>query len=231
MHVTPAMDTRLNPTDSPRTAHQEVRDALRQAILRGSLPSGTRLIQADIAREFGVSTTPVREALRDLVTEGLIDLGPHRGAVVTVLDAEDLREIHELTRMLEPEAVRLTAEYAVDADDLSWLDRAEEIAHRMEATTDVGVWVDLNREFHSALVASLPRRRMLNMLQGLRDAAAPYVGLALRQRGYPHRLANDHHRWLIEAIRAGEGQLAARIAQHHVDLTAETLAQSPALQG
>jgi DNA-binding GntR family transcriptional regulator len=207
---------------SRRTAHEYVRDSLRQAILRGSVAGGQRLVQADLARELGVSTTPVREALRDLATEGLITLDAHRGAIVKQLTYEELLEIHELTKLLEPEAMRLAAA----AGDMACLDRADHLADLMEQEKDIGAWVDLNRQFHSALVECVKRRRLLGILQGLRDTAAPYIGLALQQRGYPHDLANEHHRDLVAAIRDGDGERAAAIAAAHVDLTAEALEEA-----
>jgi DNA-binding GntR family transcriptional regulator len=204
---------------SRRTAHEYVRDSLRRAILRGNILGGERLVQADIASELGVSTTPVREALRDLATEGLITLDAHRGAVVKKLNYEDLHEIHELTRLLEPEAFRLAAQ----AEDKSFLADAHALVEQMEATHDPGVWSDLNRKFHSVLVTGLPKRRLLTLLQGLRDASAPYIALALKQSDYPHELANRHHRQLLEAIRAGDGQLAAEITREHAGLSAQVL--------
>ena len=75
-----------------QTAHEYVREVLRRSILNGDLPGGSRLVQAELAATLEVSTTPIREALRDLASEGLVRFDPHRGAVVTELDDEDLRD-------------------------------------------------------------------------------------------------------------------------------------------
>lgn len=204
---------------SRRTAHEYVRDSLRLAILRGSLPGGTRLVQADLATELGVSTTPVREALRDLATEGLIELDAHRGAVVKKLAYSELVEIHDLTRILEPEAMRLAAE----ASDHASLERAEQLADEMDTETDVGRWVDLNRQFHESLVELVDNKRLRDILRGLRDTAAPYIGLALQAQDYRFPSANKHHRSLIRLIRKGDGDAAAKMAADHVDLTLRAL--------
>ena len=203
-----------------RTAHEYVRDSLRVAILRRSIPGGTRLVQSEIAKELGVSTTPVREALRDLATEGLIDLDAHRGAIVKKLDYHELVEIYDLTRILDPEAMRLAAR---SSDRGANLDRAQELVEEMDRETDVGRWVDLNRQFHEMLSASVHSKRLLGILKGLRDAAAPYTGLAMQQSEYRRDVANDHHRQLIEALRAGDEDLAAKLASEHVDLTTRVL--------
>ena len=207
----------LDVGDAPphRTAHEYVRDALRRAILRGTAPAGTRLVQADLARELGVSTTPVREALRDLATEGQIDLDAHRGAVVRRLRAEDLVEIHELMRLLDPEAMRLAAELGPHAA----LDEAEELADRMEQEQDVAAWVLLNLRFHGLLVDAVDRPRLLGILSGLRDTVAPYTALALRRPGYPLDVANRHHRILLDSVRQGDAVTASVTSAEHVDLT------------
>ena len=94
-------------TGGRRTAHEFVKDSLRRAILRGDLSGGARLIQADLAAMLNVSTTPVREALRDLATEGLITLDRHRGGVVRELNwLELMEEIRLIRQQLEPLAVR-----------------------------------------------------------------------------------------------------------------------------
>jgi DNA-binding GntR family transcriptional regulator len=209
------------PDGARRTAHEYVRDSIRQAILRGSLRGGTRLVQGELAEELGVSTTPVREALRDLATEGLVHLDAHRGAVVRSLTYDDLLQIRDLTKLLEPEAVRLAA--AVVSRERSWLDECEALADEMEATSDIGEWADLNRRFHERMVSCVDRDRLLGILRGLRDAAAPYVGLAMQQRGYPLELANRHHRQIIAAMRAADADGAAAIASDHVDLAWRTL--------
>lgn len=204
-----------------QTAHEYVREAVRSAILRGSLTGGARLIQADLASELGVSTTPVREALRDLATEGLITLDAHRGAVVKQLAYDELVEIQTLIRLLEPEAMRRAA---TSKGSKEHLEDAETCARQMAVETDVGRWVELNRQFHELLASSLAGGRLHGILLGLRSAAAPYTALALRQQAYQLDLANDHHQALVDAIRAGKARTAERLAREHVDLTTRTLA-------
>lgn len=216
-------------TGNRRTAHEYVRDSIRVAILRGTIGGGTRLVQSDIARELGVSTTPVREALRDLASEGLIDLDAHRGAMVKRYDYAELMEIHDLTKLLEPEAIRLAAAHP---DRAASVERASQLADRMEAETDVGRWVDLNRQFHAALISCIERRRLLAILKGLRDTVAPYVGLALQHDDYRLKAANKHHRQLVTAVRKGDGERGAKLSSAHVDLTTKALeAARDALEG
>jgi DNA-binding GntR family transcriptional regulator len=209
----------LSQSGNRRTAHEYVRDTLRMAILRGAVSGGTRLVQADIATELGVSTTPVREALRDLASEGLIDLDAHRGAVVKKFRYDELVEIHDLTKLLEPEAMR----FAAEAADPKVVVAAEALADEMEAESDVGRWVELNRTFHECLVSGIGRPRLLNVLKGLRDTTAPYIGLALQHEDYRLGRANRHHRQLIAAVRTGDVAQAVELSSLHVDLTTQVL--------
>ncbi|WP_158542874.1 GntR family transcriptional regulator [Phytoactinopolyspora halophila] len=206
-----------------RTAHEFVRETLREGILRGDLEGGTRLVQADIAHELGVSTTPVREALRDLATEGLVRLDAHRGAIVNKLTFDDLREIVELCRLVEPEAMRQVVEIA--DDDL--VQRARSLAEQMQQETDSARWAELNRAFHAQLVEAIPSQRLRNLLRGLRDSAAPYVALALRHRGDDQfELANEQHGQILEALASGEADRCADLTRTHVDLTLRAIDES-----
>lgn len=205
-----------------RTAHELVRDTLRRAILRGTITGGTRLVQSEIAAELGVSTTPVREALRDLATEGLIDLDAHRGATVHRLHREEVLEIYSLRRILEPEAMR-----RVEALDEETLTRAEEIERHMEAATDIGTWADLNREFHGMLVASLATPRLRSILSNLQDGAAPYVGLILQTATGLRHSAGHEHRELLDALQARDGDRAAAITAAHLEKTIRALQETP----
>jgi DNA-binding GntR family transcriptional regulator len=194
---------------SRRTAHELVRDTLRRAILRGTLPGGLRLVQAEIAAQLEVSTTPVREALRDLATEGLIRLDAHRGAIVRELDYSEVEEIYDLRKLLEPEALRRAAENITEEE----LEHAASLQAQMDGVTDAGVWADLNREFHATLVRAARAPRLINILQNLRDSAAPYVGLSLQASEEKRRLANDQHREILEAMRAGDADKGVTLGQ------------------
>ena len=200
---------------SRRTAHELVRDTLRRQILDGTLDGGTRLVQADIATQLRVSTTPVREALRDLATEGLIRLDAHRGATVVALDLDDVREVYELRKVLEPLAMRWAATRITPAE----LDRAAQLQARMDTEGDPAVWVGLNAEFHKLLTAAAQSPRLGAMLQRLHDSSVQYIGLSFSYR--PSQMAHgnrDHHR-LLTALRAGDADGAAAGIDGHLSST------------
>ncbi|MDG4823144.1 GntR family transcriptional regulator [Asanoa sp. WMMD1127] len=213
------MEAQLIPGER-RTAHQMVRDSLRRAILDGTLPAGSRLVQADIAARLRVSTTPVREALRDLASEGLIRLDAHRGAVVRETSVHEVREIYLIRRLLEPEAVRQAA-LSLTPETLAALERLQT---DLDATRDPARWIALNREFHRLLNSAGGLHRLAEILNHLDDNVAVYVNMALRATEADHLdTTNRYHHQLLEACRDGDGDSAAKLAVDHLHQTLQTV--------
>lgn len=204
-------------TGGRRTAHEFVKDSLRRAILRGDLSGGARLIQADLATMLSVSTTPVREALRDLATEGLITLDRHRGGVVRELNWQEMEEIRLIRHQLEPLAIRLVVEKITDEE----LRDAERLRERMSKERDLGNWVELNTQFHLVFHDSTGVTRLASILKGFEEASAVYVAQAQRWHPEIRRRANDEHRALIEAFRRRDAARAAAVMQGHAAMPIE----------
>lgn len=196
------------------TAHEFARETLRRAILRGHLAGGVRLVQADLAAYLHVSTTPIREALRDLATEGLVVLDRHRGGIVRELSQGEMQDIATLRSLIEPTAVSLAVERISEAE----LDAAEAYCRKMAEETDVGTWLELNRKFHYIFHEATRSSRMSSILNSLQDGASVYVGQV--QHGYPEirRISNLQHAALVKAARARDKQEAIRIQTNHVSL-------------
>ncbi len=194
---------------APRTAHSYAYESLRSKILTGELAPGAPLIQANLAKDLGVSMTPVREALRDLATEGLVTLLAHKGAAVTQLDLADAKEIHHIRLKLEPDTTRL----AVDHVTLDVLNRAEDLYSDMSQTADHR-WVVCNRDFHKLLLSPAPAPRLVGILSGLLEAAALYVPLAIS-----HRVGPDpqvEHRAILDAYLRRDPEAAAEAVAAHI---------------
>lgn len=177
-----------------RTAHEYVRTELRAAILEGELSGGTRLLQSEIASQLGVSTTPVREALRDLATEGLVFFTAHQGAVVRTLSLEEVREIYELRMLLEPLLIRRVVGQIGEES----LKRARTLWYQMDIEKDPGVWVQLNQAFHKVFAEPEEGSQLAYILAGLRDRAAAYVGVSLKARPEQMHQANADHGQMLE---------------------------------
>lgn len=204
-------------TEGRRTAHEFVKDSLRRAILRGDVSGGARLIQADLASMLSVSTTPVREALRDLATEGLITLDRHRGGVVRELNWHEMEEIRLIRQQLEPLAVRLV----VEGITYEQLEEAERLREQMAKERDLGNWVELNTQFHLVFHESTGATRLASILKGFEEASAVYVAQAQRWHPEIRRKADDEHQALIKAFRARDGDRAAAVMRGHAAMPIE----------
>jgi DNA-binding GntR family transcriptional regulator len=172
-------------------------------------------VQAELASQLGVSTTPVREALRDMASEGLVVFDPHRGAIVRPLDMEEVREIYELRITLEPLMVRRVADLITDEQ----LDRADGLAARMRIETNLSTWVELNREFHSVFSEIGEGSRLAGILASLRDSASAYVSLSLEARPEQVPQANHEHDELVKLYRERDADGALELTLQHLRST------------
>src|SRR3954454_7882213 len=154
----------------PVTRAHAVADELRRRILVGELPPGTRLRQLDVARELGVSTTPVREAFTSLAREGLIPQGARPGVFVFSPSQDDVRERYEIRVALEPLAAGLAAK-AMPGETLEQLEALR--GERKKAVTkDPDRYAsELDPHFHALIAESAGRPRLAELLAGLRDGA------------------------------------------------------------
>lgn len=197
---------------SRQTAHEFVRETLRRSILSGELPGGTRLVQSELAEALDVSTTPIREALRDLASEGLVKLDAHRGGIVHELQAEELLEIYEIRRILEPEAMRMAVGRM--SDDV--IDRAVKLHERMQESEISADFITLNREFHLTIYDAVDSPRLIGILQGLLDASAMYVSASILARPQLRLQAVADHSDILDALRARDPARAAQAMLDHI---------------
>ncbi len=211
-------DESMNPA-IPRTAHSYAYETLREQILSGTLAPGAPLVQTTLADQLSISMTPIREALRDLATEGLVTQSPHRGAIVTVVDVADALEINEIRLKLEPAAAAEAVLVISDAD----LEIAEQLHARLLNATDEE-FVALNREFHAHLLASTPSKRLRGILTSLLEVAALYVGVALSHRQGP---APQHeHREILDAYKSRNPEAAAEAVASHIRSSLRSLKEA-----
>jgi len=197
-----------------QTAHVYVRETIRLAILNGQLPGGTRLVQSDIAKRLDVSTTPVREALRDLASENLIRIDPHRGGVVCELDENDVQEVYQIRRHLEPLALELAMKVMTDEA----IDRAAKLHEAMSAAPHSAAWVQLNRDFHMALYEMANRPRLVSLVRSLQDASVMAVSAKLQLLPNLREEANIEHGHLLDAVRSRDLEAARAVIVQHVTM-------------
>lgn len=201
-----------------RTATAFVEAVLREAILGGHLAGGTPLRQEELAACFAVSRMPVREALRQLEAQALVDFAPHKGAVVTDISAADAADHYAIRAALEPAALRLSIPH-LTAEDFT---RAEGLIAEMDGEADIARLGDLNRRFHLTLYARAGRPRLLALVEQHLAAADRYLRFHFAALGRDH-MAQDEHAALLAAARARDTEAASRIAAAHVETAARNI--------
>ena len=199
----------------PQTARQYVVGVLRTEILKATHEAGTRLRQEEVAARLGVSTTPVREAFRDLLAEGLIELDTHRGVLVRGLTLTDVRELYELRILLEPRLALKAVAFAAPAH----LDAAEATHRQLCDEQEPERWAALNVIFHRELTAPAPEGRLSRIVESLAAAAGAYVTLSMHATPELMALNNADHAELLRHYRDGNAQRAARKTARHLEQT------------
>jgi DNA-binding GntR family transcriptional regulator len=205
---------------APRTVAAAVAERLRGEIVAGDLSSGSRLRQVEIARRFGVSTTPVREALAALQREGLVRLHAQRGAVVFVPTVDDLREHYEIRGALEAlAAARAAARFEPD-----WAAPLEMLLDEMAGGPPAGRYLELNQRFHTQLYEHSGRPRLVEMIAGLRDASSAYLHIYRAAADFPVARLDTEHRRILAACLARDADEAAAATREHLQNTVEHVA-------
>jgi len=195
-----------------RTVKSTLVEELRDAIILGEYVPGQHLRLEDIATRFDISTTPVREALRDLEVEGLVSIFPHRGAVVTQLSADDLLDIYEVRATLEEMATRLAVPN-MGEDTFAQLELyIEQMDNHLG---ELATLVKLNHNFHFTLYCASGRRHLCELTSLLRHRTQHYLHAYISHLGgMPN--AQEEHRAVIKACRNGDADRAATIIYDHV---------------
>lgn len=199
----------------PSTRAGAVADELRRLIQTGVLKPGQHLRQAEIAKRFGASTTPVREAFSALAREGLVQQDAHRGVVVFQPSLADLVENYEIRGALEPLAAQLAA---ADMPE-QYLDELAQLIVKMRGESDPKAYHALNRRFHATVHAGSGRPRLAALIESLRNASDAYLLLNAAQPGTGgfHHQVHVEHEAIAAALRARDGKRAARVTSEHLD--------------
>jgi DNA-binding GntR family transcriptional regulator len=203
-----------------RVTSDYIAEALREAINSGALADGEVLNQVAIAERFGVSRVPVREAMRELQAEGLIEAESHRRAVVRALSLERLCEIFEVRALLEGFLIA-RALPNIDAEALKRLRALEE---KMSKTRDHAAWLKLNARFHVTLFEHADSVTAREMVDQLRTRGERYTAMWSRGLGVERvKEAGEEHRRILDAIEKGDENAARHEVETHVLHTRDRL--------
>lgn len=210
-------ERRLAPVDldSYKPLRELVLDAIRSAIINGTLQPRERLMEIQMAEELGVSRTPIREALRKLELEGFIVMVPRKGAYVSDLSFKDIADVFEIRAALEGLAAGLAAERITD-DELETMERL--LVGKQEAITagDIDKLVEVDTSFHELLYRASRNVRLATIISNLREQIQRF---RLTSLSFPGRNKESllEHKQIVEAIQSRDIQLARQLAQEHIE--------------
>jgi len=202
------------------TPQQRAGNYLREQILSGRFPIGMRLKSEEIAQTLGFSRMPVRDALRQLHSEGLVSIRPNRGAIVAMLTGDEIQELFEIRASLESLAARHGCANLTEEK----LSELETLLERMKlATGDIQSWIDLHETFHEVFAEAAQRGRLHEYIRNVRRAVLPYVRAYIE--AYSHQeMPNAGHDILISIARRRNPRLMEEAMRDHILVAAEGVA-------
>jgi DNA-binding GntR family transcriptional regulator len=210
--------------ERPKPLHESVVERLRNMIVEGDLAAGERLHDANLAATLQVSRTPIREAVKLLATEGLVDLLPGRGARVSDFSIDDIKQLFEVVAGIERNACELAAERMTDSD-LQKLQRLHDRMARHHAAGERQPYFKLNHEIHLAIVAASNNAILRGIHTSLMTRARRARYAALSSQGRWVEAMAEHER-LMGALAAHDSRRAGEIMHQHDLGTAHSIVMS-----
>ena len=196
---------------APRALYEEVAELLRQRIFHRELEPGSWIDEVKLAQEYGISRTPLREALKVLAAEGLVTMKVRRGAYVTEVSERDLAEVYHLLALLESDAAAVVAERATDAE----LKELQKLHKELEAAVkDRQRFFELNERFHMRLLELASNRWRNQMVADLRKVMKLNRHNSLLKSGRIEE-SLDEHRAVMDALVRRDAQAARERMQEH----------------
>jgi len=207
-----------------QTLREKILENIRDAILKGTLKAGERVSEPDLAERYGISRTPIREAFRQLESEGYLTVVPRKGAVVTALSERDVSEFYEIKSMLEGYAAQLAAEKLTDRE----IDRLAAINNRLAALAadgDVKSFFRVHNEFHELFIKASGNNKLLELIQQM---LKKFNRLRIASLSLPGRMeiSVQEHEKIIEAFRARDGVAANNLVQKNAAYGGQMLINS-----
>lgn len=205
--------------------YEEVAERLRQRIFSHELPPGTWIDEQALAQDYGISRTPLREALKVLVAEGLVTLKPRRGCYVTEISEQDLDEIYPVMALLEGRCAFEAAQKA-GAADVERLEAVHAELERAASENHIQRFFDANQEFHKVVQEIAGNRWLLQMIQDLRKVLKLTRLHSLTLEGRPQQSLAEH-RLIMAALRSGNAAAAEKAMCDHIAAGRQALAKIP----
>ncbi|WNJ90714.1 GntR family transcriptional regulator [Bosea sp. 685] len=205
-----------------RSAAETVADALRRGILRGQIEGGERLRQDHIASQFGVSQMIVREAFKQLGSEGFLVFEPRRGVSVTPLSVDEAFEMTKLRSLLEAQAL----EWAIPNQSKDDIASAAQLLDELDVATTTDEVIALNAAFHETLYCPSQRHRTLRLIRAMRLNFERYLRFTWDRMPQHRAQSQAEHRRLLDLCRNGRSDEACALLREHITATGDLLTKS-----
>ncbi|MBN2333530.1 MAG: GntR family transcriptional regulator [Deltaproteobacteria bacterium] len=205
---------------SHKTLREKIAELLREAIIQQKIKPGERVTELEIASRFGLSRTPIREAFRQLESEGFLTIIPRKGAMVASLEEKDIRDFYEIKAVLEGYAARIAAEHISD-DEIAKLERLNAKIRECADRQDVAGMTRVHNEFHQLILEICGNQKIMTIVSGL-------VRQFLRFRFFVSassqldKLLADHEN-IIAAFKAHDGSSAEKYIMENAKLGEDVL--------
>lgn len=212
--------------DKDRVSSLRIAKELHAQILSGQLAPGVRIVQEDLAAQFGASRIPVRDALRRLEADGLVTVVANTGAWVSKLSESECADAYQIRERLEP-LLLLQSLPLLTAETIARLDQ---LAHEMEAALDVEAFLRLDRDFHLLSYSAAPSGMVRDLVEKLWNTTQHYRRAFAQLNGIDSEsVTHMEHRLLVEAIRRRDAVDCERVLAGHIRRTRVALVAHPEL--
>jgi DNA-binding GntR family transcriptional regulator len=226
--TTPPPASQFAPVKRPLNLRESVLEQLRTAIVTGELAEGELVSAPSLGQALGVSATPVREAMMDLVREGLVETVKNKGFRITGLSEKDLDDLAQIRLMLEPPAMHLVIGNISDAEYAELTELADACLRAAELE-DLGEYLRYDRDFHALLLTHTGNPQLAELATTLRRRTRLYGIALLAKQGRLDDSAREHHE-LLRVLRDGDGAAAAQLLHTHIGHSRDTWATGDGTQ-
>jgi DNA-binding GntR family transcriptional regulator len=207
-----------------QTLREKILETIREAILKGTLKPGEKVAEPELAERFGISRTPIREAFRQLESEGYLTVIPRKGAVVAALSERDVQEFYAIKSILEGYAAELAAKN-LSEKDLARLEAINEKLKTLATSDDVKAFYRVHNEFHETFLKAADNSKLYELIQhlGLKFSRLRMASLSVHGR---MAISVAEHDKLLDAFRRHDGKSAEDLVKQTAAIGGKVLLES-----
>ncbi len=209
------MSLTFEPMTESRPIREIAYEVLKKAIITGQIPAGERIVETDYADRLHISRTPLREALRKLERDGLVEYVIRRGVVVRAFTSEDVDQIYTIRNSLEMLTLPYIIENATPEDIASLREKLAEM-DKLQAVDDVEGLSPLARDFHTSLTAISGKNRILRVIEGQDEYIRRFSAMAIRQEDRRTAAHEEHHR-LVDYVEQKDLESFEKLMRSHIE--------------